>query len=125
MATANGRQASWARRLWLLGAAVGMALVACSDQASPPEVVGQSSQALTSAQQRILGFESVGAGSTDWTTTSGTLSQSTRHAEGSGSLAIANGGNAEIKSAALSSLGPVADKLTLESPRTIPGYDRM
>ncbi len=114
MAAANGRQGSWARRLWLLGVSVALALAACSDQSSTVESVGEASQALTSTQARILGFESVGSGSTDWTTTSGTLSQSTRHVEGAKSLAIASGGNAEIKSAALSSLGPVADKITLD-----------
>jgi hypothetical protein len=94
MATANGRQPIWARRLWLIGLAITFALAACSDQSSR-ESVGQTSQALTSSQQRILGFEAVGPGITDWTTNSGTLSQSTRHVEGSASLAVANGGNAD------------------------------
>src|SRR5690348_86417 len=95
MAAVNGRQGSWTQRVWLLGAVVGVALAACSDGSSS-ESLGQASQALTLAQQRVLGFESVGAPSTDWTTSSGTLSQSTRHVEGAKSLAIANGGNAEI-----------------------------
>lgn len=86
---------------------------ACSVQ-SPSESVGLRSQALSSSQQRILGFESVGPGSNDWTTSSGVIAQSVRRVEGSGSLAIANGGNAELKSAPLSSLGPVADKVTLD-----------
>jgi hypothetical protein len=113
MAVASMRQVPWVRRLWLIGLAIGFALAACSDRSSP-ESLGHTSQALTAAQQRIFGFEAVGPGSSDWTTSSGTLSQSTRHVEGSSSLAIANGGNAEIKSAALSSLGPVADKVTLD-----------
>src|SRR5690349_21010757 len=113
MAGGNGRVGSWARQVALTIAGLGVALAACSSEPTSHESVGSSSQALTSAQQRILGFESVGSGSTDWSTNSGTLSQSTRRVEGARSLAIASGGNAEIKSAALSSLGPVADKLSL------------
>jgi hypothetical protein len=49
MLMANGRQVSWVRRLWLVGAAVGVALAACSDGSSP-ESVGQTSQTLTAVQ---------------------------------------------------------------------------
>src|SRR5687767_10946767 len=108
-----GRLKVWTRRIGLLLATAVVCLVACSgDQRS--EALGVVSQSLTAAQQRVLGFESVGAGSTDWSTSSGALSQSTRHVEGARSLAIANSGNTTITSAALSSLGPVADKLTLD-----------
>lgn len=72
------------------------------------------SQALTSEQQRILGFESVGGGSVDWASTSGVISQNAQHVEGNASLAISNSGNTTITSAALSSLGPVNDKITLD-----------
>lgn len=114
MACENRRLASWARHVGLCIAGLGVALAACSSEPTSGESLGSSSQALTSSQQRILGFESVGSGSSDWTSSAGTLTQSTRHVEGASSLAIANGGNAEIKSAALSSLGPVADKLSLD-----------
>lgn len=95
MAGDNGRVVSWARQVGITIAGLGVALAACSSEPTSHESVGSSSQALTSAQQRILGFESVGSGSTGWTTNAGTLSQSTRHVEGAKSLAIANGGNAE------------------------------
>jgi len=89
------------------------AVQACSAPA-PSEDVGARSQSLSASQARILGFESVGSGSTDWSTTTGTVSQSTRHVEGVRSLAFANGTSAQIRSAALSSLGAVSDKLTLD-----------
>jgi RHS repeat-associated protein len=110
----KGRMASWGRRAWLGIAAFGVFLAACSSDQGAREIVGSASQALTSVQQRVLGFEAVGSGSTDWTTSSGTLSQSARHADGSGSLAIAHGGNATITSAALSSLGAVANKISVD-----------
>jgi len=114
MATANGRQGSWARRFWLLRAAVGVALAACSDQGSShsteAESLGTSAQALTAVQTRILGFESTA----DWATTAGSLSLSSNHIEGAKSLAVANSGNAVISSVPISSLGAVGDKLTLD-----------
>jgi RHS repeat-associated protein len=102
------------RRWWLLLGAAVVCLVACSGDQSSSEALGVTTQKLTASQQRILGFESVGAGSTDWSASSGTLSQSTRLVEGVGSLAIASSGNTTITSAALSSLGAVADKITLD-----------
>src|SRR5688572_10183407 len=110
----SGRLVWWARRLWLLAATIGVALAACSGDQRGGERLGSASQALTTEQQRILGFEAVGGGSADWTSTSGSISQSSQHIEGNGSLAIANSGNTTITSAALSSLGPVADKITLD-----------
>lgn len=107
------RMGAWVRRLWLAGAAVGLVLIACSDRSSS-ESVGDSSQALTSAQSRILGFESVGSASSDWTATSGNVTQSGRFVEGAGSLAIANSGNTIITSAPLASLGPVAESVWLD-----------
>lgn len=98
---------------WLAIAALGIGQFACSEQLAG-EALGASSQALTAPQARVLGFESVGAGASDWTTNSGIVSQSVRHVEGAGSLAIANGGNSVLTSAPLSSLGAVADKLTLD-----------
>lgn len=114
MVAESGCSVSWLRRLWLSAVGVAIVLAACSSGHPLGERVGSTSQALTPAQQRILGFESVGGGSADWTSTSGTLSQSTQHVEGSGSLAISNSGSTTITSAALSSLGPVADRLTLD-----------
>jgi RHS repeat-associated protein len=110
----NGRVAFWTRRMWLLIGTVVIGLAACSADQAGSEGVGVATQLLTASQQRILGFESVGAGSTDWVAGTGSLSQSTRHVEGTGSLAIANSGNTTITSAALSALGPVADKITLD-----------
>jgi hypothetical protein len=104
---------NWTRRVGLLGGFGVMAAQACSAPA-PSESLGALSQSLSATQTRILGFESVGSGSTDWTTTTGSVSQSTRHVEGLRSLAFGNGTSAQIRSAALSSLGPVADKLTLD-----------
>jgi hypothetical protein len=109
-----GRLTVWTRRIGLLLATAVACLAACSGDQRSSEALGVVSQKLTASQQRILGFESVGAGSSDWAASSGTLSQSTRHVEGAASLAIANSGNTTITSAALSSLGPVADKLTLD-----------
>lgn len=108
------RLVSLARRLWLLATAVAVALAACSSDQRGDELVGSASQDLTTDQQRILGFESIGGGSSDWTSTSGSISQSSQHVEGNGSLAIANSGNATITSAPLSSLGQIADKITLD-----------
>lgn len=114
MVSANGRLMFWARRLWLLIGTIAVCLAACSGDQRGLEALGVVSQSLTTAQQRILGFEAVGAGSSDWSASTGALSQSLRHVEGNGSLAIANSGSTTITSAALSSLGPVADKITLD-----------
>lgn len=114
MVGGNGRLTVWTRRLWLLLGTAAVCLAACSGDQSSPDALGVASQMLTASQQRVLGFESVGAGSADWSATSGTVSQSTRHVEGAGSLAVASSGNTTITSAALSSLGPVADKITLD-----------
>lgn len=88
-------------------------LFACSERPAT-EALGVSTQALTTTQARVLGFESVGTGASDWTTSSGTISHSSRRLEGAGSLAISNGGNSVLTSSPLSSLGAVADKLTLD-----------
>src|SRR5688572_21266974 len=58
----SGRLGWWARRLWLLGATIGVAVAACSGDQRGGERLGSASHALTTEQQRILGFESVGAG---------------------------------------------------------------
>jgi hypothetical protein len=109
----GGRSLHWVRQALFLAVTAAIAVAACSSD-QRQERPGSATQALTTEQQRILGFEFVSTGSPDWTATSGLVSQSSQHVEGAGSLAISNSGNTTITSAALSSLGPVADKLTLD-----------
>jgi len=104
------------KKIWGLALWMGVAVAACSDQSIPDETeqTARAAQALTTDQSRVLGFESVGLGSNDWSATSGVLSSSERRVEGSRALGIANGGNSEIVSARLSSLGAVVNKITLD-----------
>jgi hypothetical protein len=104
------RVRGWVRRFAFVSLVVAMAVAACGNSRSGNESVGTSTDALSTDQQRVLGFESV----SDWTTTSGSLGSSDRHADGAHSLAISNGGNSEIDSRALSSLGQVASNITLD-----------
>ncbi len=59
----------------------------------------------------LLGFESPVA---DWSSPTGTLSQSSTHSQGSASLAVRNSGWTEISSVALSSLGTVGGILNYD-----------
>jgi RHS repeat-associated protein len=104
------RSGGWVRRFAFVSLVIAIAVAACGDSRSGNESVGAVTGALSTDQQRVLGFESV----SDWTTTSGSLASSNRHVEGAHSLAISNGGNSEIDSRALSSLGPVASAITLD-----------
>ncbi len=87
-------------RIWCGGA---LLLLACSG-VEPGENVGVANEALTATQQRVLGFE---APTQDWSSPSGTLSQSSIVAQGSAALGVLPNGWTEINSIPLSSLGPV------------------
>jgi hypothetical protein len=91
--------------LWVLLAGC-VALYACSGDGEngSGESIGGFSEALTTAQSRVLGFETPTA---DWTTNAGTLSSSTTRSQGAQSLGIRPNGWTELTSIPLSSLGNV------------------
>ncbi len=69
------------------------------------------SGALTATQQRILGFE---APTTDWSSPTGTLGQSTTVSQGSRALSVVPNNWTEIDSVPLSSLGAVKDTVSYD-----------
>jgi len=87
--------------------------VACST--GGPELespLGRTSEALTTAQQRVLGFE---APLTDWSLVSvGTRSESTTANQGTKSLGVKPNGWTELKSIKLSSLGAVSGTVSFD-----------
>lgn len=89
----------------------GVACLACSSAGGTDEVVVQQRAALSPGQVRVLGFESPVA---DWSSPTGTLSQSSTHSQGSASLAVRNSGWTEISSVPLSSLGTVGGILNYD-----------
>jgi hypothetical protein len=92
-----------------LGVVVSLAFVACS-ASERSESVGESAQALTATQQRVLGFESV---SQDWSS-SAALTQSTTHSEGNAALSIPVNGWTDAASRALASLGGVGSEVSID-----------
>src|SRR5262245_15188737 len=88
---------------WLAGV---FTILACGNEAlhNDEGAVGTTTEALTQAQTRVLGFE---APTTDWRTSAGTLSSSTTRSQGSFSLGIRPNGWTEITSIPLASLGNV------------------
>jgi RHS repeat-associated protein len=93
---------------------VGGVLICCglscsSDKRS--ESVAETHQALA-ATDRILSFEQV---STDWVASNGAVASSNVHVDGAHSAAFTvTGANAQLVSAKISSLGPIASTATLE-----------
>src|SRR5688572_23896066 len=97
-------QMTWAKSVgWGIVAGV-LALWGCSSSEEGAGNVATSSEALTTEQTRVLGFE---APTTDWRTSAGTLSSSTTRSQGSLSLGIRPNGWTELTSIRLSSLGNV------------------
>src|SRR5687767_5192128 len=95
-----------------IGAMVAAAsgLGACSGD-MPKEDVGVSSEALSS-NARILNFEAVG--SSDWSTSTGSIASTTDRVEGAYAMAATNTGNATFVSANLVTLGNISNSLTLD-----------
>lgn len=94
----------------LLGACL---VIGCSQgvEAEAEVSVGTVSQALTSDQERVLGFETALA---DWSSPVGSLSASGTTSQGSQALAVVPAGWTEINSIPLSSLGAVNSSVSYD-----------
>ncbi|HVY29587.1 MAG TPA: lectin-like protein [Polyangiaceae bacterium] len=97
------------------GLTLGLLAMACGSQ-SRDESVGAARQALTAAQQRVLGFETP---LTDWS--GGAIASSAIRSEGAAALALSPKGYTELTSAKLSSLGLVKSSFSfdLRLPQTV------
>lgn len=103
----------------LASSVLAVALVAtllggCSSQdatgGTAQEGAGQAQQALTSAQERVLGFETPAS---DWSS-SRAISSSSTVSEGTAALSITPNGYAELLSVPLASLGPVKPQVSFD-----------
>ena len=108
------------RNSWRLGGVGGLVLLvsalSCSGvrQNESSEAVGESRQELSATQIRVLGFESVAGSGGDWAGVNLKLQSATQHVEGAKSAAFAvTASNATLSSRALSSLGPISNRVTL------------
>ncbi|HEY5955083.1 MAG TPA: hypothetical protein VIV60_00970, partial [Polyangiaceae bacterium] len=102
-----------ARALFLACCAVSVGCSNADESASNEsgDYAVQATAALTASQQRVLGFE---APTTDWSSPTGIISQSSTHSEGSASLGVRVSGWTEITSAQMSSLGAVGGILNYD-----------
>jgi hypothetical protein len=99
--------------------AIATLFVACSGDVPSESTLGEVDGALSSLAQRILGCERVSStpSQSDWTLASGSsgaLSSSSQHTEGSKSLGISNLGYAKIVSAPMDALGAVSSTLSFD-----------
>src|SRR5690349_7341653 len=95
-----------------------LAVLACSSGGGSDEYVSGVALGLSTVD-RVLGFEQVSAtpAQSDWTLgpgSSGTLTSSSTHSEGSSSLQLSNVGWAQIQSVRIGPLGQVATSAKLD-----------
>lgn len=113
--------ASCARSLLLLGSLLATFLmVSCTpgDREQSHEALGRVRQALTTEQQRVLGFESPNA---DWTASAGTQGASSNASQGTTALSIQTSVWTEISSVALSGVGSFSTvSYDIELPESAP-----